>query len=57
MNIPSRNECFQLMCQMLMLENIVAHSIQVCRVGECLADHLKFQGSQQATGAGRWPVT
>jgi putative nucleotidyltransferase with HDIG domain len=24
----------------------VAHSIQVCRVGECLVDHLKFQGSQ-----------
>ena len=29
-----------------MLENIVAHSIQVCRVGMCLVDHLKFQGSQ-----------
>lgn len=29
-----------------MLENIVAHSIQVCRVGECLMDHLKLQGSQ-----------
>ena len=27
-----------------MLENIVAHSIQVCRVGICLADHLKLQG-------------
>jgi putative nucleotidyltransferase with HDIG domain len=31
---------------MQMLENIVAHSIQVCRVGECLVDHLKFQDSQ-----------
>jgi putative nucleotidyltransferase with HDIG domain len=31
---------------MQMLENIVAHSIQVCRVGECLVDHLKFPGSQ-----------
>jgi HD superfamily phosphohydrolase YqeK len=29
-----------------MLENIVAHSIQVCRVGMCLVDHLKFQGIQ-----------
>ena len=29
-----------------MLENIVAHSIQVCRVGMCLVDHLKLQGSQ-----------
>jgi uncharacterized protein len=46
MNIPSKNDCFQLMCRMQMLENIVAHSIQVCRVGECLVDHLKVQGSQ-----------
>ena len=46
MNIPSRNECFQLMCRMQMLENIVAHSIQVCRVGRCLVDHLKFQDGQ-----------
>ena len=29
-----------------MLENIVAHSIQVCRVGMCLVDHVKLQGSQ-----------
>ena len=29
-----------------MLENIVAHSIQVCRVGECLVDHIKLQGGQ-----------
>jgi uncharacterized protein len=34
------------MCKMRMLENIVAHSIQVCRVGMCLVDHLKFQGIQ-----------
>ena len=34
------------MCRMQMLENIVAHSIQVCRVGMCLVDHLKLQGSQ-----------
>jgi uncharacterized protein len=46
MNIPSKNDCFQLMCRMQMLENIVAHSIQVCRVSECLVDHLKVQGSQ-----------
>jgi len=46
MNIPSKNDCFQLMCQMQMLENIVAHSIQVCRVGMCLVDHLKFQDGQ-----------
>ena len=34
------------MCQMQMLENIVAHSIQVCRVGMCLVNHLKLQGIQ-----------
>ena len=27
-----------------MLENIVAHSLQVCRVGMCLVDSLKAQG-------------
>ena len=46
MNIPSKNDCFQLMCRMQMLENIVVHSIQVCRVGMCLVDHLKLQGNQ-----------
>lgn len=32
------------MCEMHMLENIVAHSLQVCRVATCLLDHLKFEG-------------
>jgi hypothetical protein len=27
-----------------MLENIVAHSLQVCRVATCLADYLKLEG-------------
>ena len=44
MNIPSKKVCFQHMCRMQMLENIVAHSIQVCRVGMCLVEHLKLQG-------------
>ena len=34
------------MCRMQMLEHIVAHSIQVCRIGVCLVDHLKLQGIQ-----------
>jgi putative nucleotidyltransferase with HDIG domain len=34
------------MCRMQMLENIVAHSIQVCRVGMCLVDHLKLPDSR-----------
>jgi len=46
MNIPSKDDCFQLMCRMKMLENIVAHSIQVCRVGMCLVAHLKLEGNQ-----------
>jgi len=32
------------MCAMHMLENIVAHSLQVCRVATCLVDHLKLEG-------------
>lgn len=44
MNIPSKNDCFCLMCETQMLEHIVAHSLQVCRVGMCLVDHLKLKG-------------
>jgi uncharacterized protein len=43
MNIPSKSDCFRLMCETQMLENIVAHSLQVCRVGMCLVNHLKRQ--------------
>lgn len=32
------------MCQMSMLEHIVAHSLQVCRVGMSLVDYLDAQG-------------
>jgi putative nucleotidyltransferase with HDIG domain len=44
MNMPSKNDCFQLMCEMQMPEHIVAHSLHVCRVAESLADHLKSKG-------------
>ena len=44
MNIPSKNDCFRLMCEAKMLENIVAHSLQVCRVGMSLVDHLRLEG-------------
>jgi putative nucleotidyltransferase with HDIG domain len=50
MNIPSKNDCFDLMCRMKMLENIVAHSIQVCRVGMCLVDHIKIDGNRLNRG-------
>ena len=33
-----------MMCEMQMLEHIVAHSLQVCRVGTCLVDFLEEQG-------------
>lgn len=40
MNMLSKNDCLQLMCNMLMPEHIVVHSIQVCRVATCITDHL-----------------
>ena len=46
MKILAKKKCFQLMCDMQMPEHIVAHSLQVCRVGVCLVDHLKLQGIQ-----------
>lgn len=44
MKIPSRNDCFRLMCEAQMLEHIVAHSLQVCRVSMCLMDHIQSRG-------------
>ncbi|MGD8756903.1 MAG: HD domain-containing protein, partial [Desulfobacterales bacterium] len=41
----SKNDCLQLMCDMLMPEHIVVHSIQVCRVATCLTDHLTSKGN------------
>jgi putative nucleotidyltransferase with HDIG domain len=46
LKIPSKNNCFQLMCEMHMLENIVAHSLQVCRVATLLTENLLEQGFQ-----------
>jgi putative nucleotidyltransferase with HDIG domain len=45
MNMVSKNECLQLMCDMLMPEHIVVHSMQVCRVATCLTDHLTSTGN------------
>ena len=44
MNIPSKNECYRLMCEMEMLDNIVEHSMQVCRVATILTESLLAQG-------------
>ncbi len=40
MQIPSKTECFKLMCDMKMMDHIVHHSLQVCRVATYLTDHL-----------------
>lgn len=46
MNIPTRKECFEMIVEMEMLDNIVSHSIQVCRVSLLLADALARIGSE-----------
>ena len=40
MKIPTQEQCFLLMCEMKMMDHIVAHSMQVCRVATFLAQHL-----------------
>ena len=40
MQIPSKTECFRLMCEMKMMDHIVAHSMQVCRVATYLTGYL-----------------
>jgi putative nucleotidyltransferase with HDIG domain len=40
MKIPTQEQCFLLMCEMKMMDHIVVHSMQVCRVATFLADHL-----------------
>ena len=50
MRIPSQRECFQLISEMDMLDNIVAHSIQVCRVATVLLDLLEIQCIADAIG-------
>lgn len=42
--IPTEEECERLIVEMGMLENIVAHCRQVCRVALLLADHLRPDG-------------
>jgi putative nucleotidyltransferase with HDIG domain len=40
MQIPTQEQCYQLMCAMNMMDHIVVHSMQVCRVATFLVDHL-----------------
>lgn len=44
MRIPSKEQCYKLMCEMKMMDHIVRHSIQVCCVATFLTDKLKIQG-------------
>ena len=43
MQIPTKEQSYQLMCEMQMLDHIVVHSLQVCRVASFLTDHLRNQ--------------
>ena len=40
MRVPSKIECFELICRMQMMDHIVAHSRRVCQVALVLADGL-----------------
>jgi putative nucleotidyltransferase with HDIG domain len=43
MKIPTQEQCFLLMCRMKMMDHIVVHSMQVCRVAAYLAEHLNSE--------------
>lgn len=43
MQIPTRAQCYQMMCEMKMMDHIVVHSLQVCRVATFLTEHLNKQ--------------
>jgi uncharacterized protein len=44
MKIPSETQCYRIMAEMEMLENIVAHSIRVCQVATLLTTSLPGNG-------------
>ena len=44
MNIPTQKECYGLIQEMGMMDHIVDHSEQVCRVAVCLVDKLNHKG-------------
>ncbi len=44
MKLPTRNECYRLMCAMEMMDHIVVHSMQVCRVATVLTENLTPAG-------------
>jgi len=46
MQIPSKRECYRLLCEMETMEHIVAHSLQVCRVATFLVDNLTARNAK-----------
>ena len=44
MKLPTKDECYQLMCEMEMMDHIVVHSMQVCRVATVLTENLTHAG-------------
>ncbi|MBW1696339.1 MAG: HDIG domain-containing protein [Deltaproteobacteria bacterium] len=40
MHLPSKKKCYRLMVEMKMMDHIVAHSLQVCRVATLIVDRL-----------------
>ena len=43
MQIPTTEQCYQMMSSMKMMDHIVVHSLQVCRVATYLTEHLNKQ--------------
>ena len=43
MQIPTKEQCYQIMYEMKMMDHIVVHSMQVCRVATFLTEHLNNQ--------------
>ncbi|MEE8397938.1 MAG: HD domain-containing protein [Desulfobacterales bacterium] len=41
MEIPSKEHCFHLMCEMAMMDHIAAHCMRVCHVALFLVDNLR----------------
>ena len=43
MKIPTKDQCYQMTREMKLMDHIVIHSLQVCRVGTFLTEHLNKQ--------------
>ena len=43
MKIPTKDQCYRMLNEMKMMDHIVAHSLQVCRVATFLTEHLNQQ--------------